>query len=487
MIVRAWLGAAQLLILAKVCQLIVGVLSIRLLTEILPKSELSFYFIAMSTISFFTFMFYNPIGQLVSREASTLKRYNGLKTVIDLSLMYRFMIIGIALIICICLYSLSLAPRSIKEINVSLPLALGLLASFNAYFLSLINITLGRSFFALCQIVTVLVSGVVATIGLFYFKSALGWMLPLFIVQVLFSIVFYCKLAGRSKSSQRIKKLLQKPKIRSRIKKFIFPVAFILVLQWILIHSYRFLIDLTSGVEVLAVIGVLTALSASLFAAIESLLNQFFISVYYRKISSMCAQERISLWYEYSKVIIPIYIFFATTLIVNSEVIFAIFLAEPYRNFFYLFLGVALFDLGRVIMNYIYLIVQVEYAVNRLRKPYLFTSLLMLLLLWLSGSLEGEEWLFGVVMSFSGVFLLVYSIYSVKNSIRIQFPVSSIFRAILACLLMVVVSCAAKHFIGTKNLIDVVIVLTLNGSVVVSLVCILLYKDFRKLFSKGLV
>ncbi len=349
------------LVIGKVLQVIIALVSIKILTEILSTQEVGNYYLLLTILTLFNFAFLNPLGQYYGRHLIFWEKSENLKNATIVLVGLRVIAITIALIFAYGIFEYFNYSKYYTLFEFLLFIFVALVAGTYLVLLSAVN-TLGDRIKFIKYMVYSLAIGLIISLFVMEFidMSGMAWLYGVAISQLLFSIsVFKYLVKDNSFSMIKIKSIFNKDYIR-KVSYFIIPVTITLFLQWGQNTSYRFIIEAKYSIEVLAFIAVGFSVSGAIFGAVESLASQYFDPIYIRKITNATKEQRTKAWNNLANFMIPLYILLVVYIISLAPYLVKILVAQKfYDAYIYTIFG-ALIEFIRVMTNLVYMVSQSE-------------------------------------------------------------------------------------------------------------------------------
>jgi O-antigen/teichoic acid export membrane protein len=465
-----------ILSIGKILQVLIGLVTIRLITELLSEEQVGIYYILLTVVSLLAFGFFNPLGQFYGRHLIQWQQSQNLKNSTNLMLLLRLIALILAVPFSILIFYLFDYQRYFSLLEYALYVSFSLFALTHGVLLSSVNILVSRVTFTIYTVST-LVLGLGASMVIYqYFQTAIGWLYGHALVQIIISIFLYKKVvAHNSFSISRIKLAFNQDYIKN-VFIFILPVTVTLFLQWGQAASFRLVVEDLYTVEMLAFIAVGMALSGAVFSAIESLATQFYMPLYLKRITNTSLKVRTDTWNELASIMIPIYIGVAVYVFVFSPYIATILVAEKfYSAHIYTMIG-AVIELFRVINNLVYQVSQSELNTKKTIFPYFLGFGTMVLGLY---SIDVSEalWKVPVILAVSYFITLFFMYYKMKTLLSIRLDWKQVMKAILISVPMMGVFLLNID----KDFINSILIIIIGGIYLVSVFYFLLNDKIKSM------
>jgi O-antigen/teichoic acid export membrane protein len=417
-----------ILTIGKILQIVIALVSIRVLTEVLSEQEIGNYYLLLTILAFFNFSFLNPLGQYYGRHLIQWRDNKNLSNATNMLLIVRLASIIFSVFISYGIYQVFEYDKYYTLSEFMLFIFISLVAGFHGVLLSAINVLGDRVKFITYTILT-LFFALLLSLFIVYFinKSSIGWLYGVAISQLIFSIGLYKDIVKRNKFSiQKIKSILNKSYIR-KISIFLLPIAITLFLQWGQNISYRFIVEVKYSLEVLAFIGVGLAVSGAIFSAVESLASQFYNPIYLRKITYADKVDRANAWNELADYMIPIYLLLTVFVIVLLPYLTNLLVAQKfYEAYIYATFG-AVIEFFRVITNLVYMVSQSERKTKTTIFPYIIGFISTIVTLYFFDMSE-NFWMIPLLMAITNAVIFLLLFKNMKKLLNININMASIVK-----------------------------------------------------------
>jgi O-antigen/teichoic acid export membrane protein len=443
----------SIIIIGRVLQIIIMLVSFRLLTTFLTPEEVGNYYIILALVAFFNLVLLNPSGMYFNRHLLQWQRSKNLLNALFVFILWIVIVAIASIPISIFVYGwLGYATK--------FGLDLFLIYIFTAILISTIhrNVmygtnTLGyRKEFVMYLISTLLI-GLICSVSIIhlYHSLALSWLMGIILSEALMlHLIFKFFIQKNKLNIQKIKITLNKDKVQ-KILIFSLPIALTTFLMWGQNTAYRFLVDYQYSAEVLGYLGIGLGISGSIFASIEAISMQYFNPIFLKNILDSSKKKRTEAWNSMAKQIVPIYILASFFTIAMSEVLISIVASEKFHDsYVYIMFGVVI-EFFRVMTNLLNNVSQSEYKTTETIKPYLVGFVISLGLL--SNIDFGTNYfMIPLVLGLSYFLVFIYMYSNMKKMLDIKYDVN-ILKTILFSLPFLMV-----YFI---NVTDINLVLNL--------------------------
>ncbi len=422
-----------IIVVGRILQIIIMLLSIRIMTTLLSPKEVGNYYIVTTILAFFNLVFLNPPGMYFSRHLLHWQRSENLFN----ALMVFFFII--------CLVSIVSVPLTVgvyEFFHYSDKFSLYSLVTF--ILIAIIVSTLHRNILYGSNILGFRMEFVkylilTLTIGLFisvslvylYESRAIIWLFGT-IFSEMFMLFFIMKffIKKNSFNFEKIKVTLTKEKVK-KILIFSLPIGLTTFLMWGQNTAYRFIVDYRYSAELLGYIAVGLGISSAVFSSLESIAMQYYNPIFLKNILDASKEQRAEAWNKMAKQIVPIYIVAAFFTITMSEVLVNILLNEKFHNsYIYTMFGVGI-EFFRVMTNLLSNVSQSEYRTVSTIKPYFIGFVISLGFIGMI-DFGTNYFMIPFVLSISYFLVFVFMYFNMRSLLQIEYNIHIIKILILS-------------------------------------------------------
>jgi len=443
----------------KVLQVIIALVSIKIVTEVLSTQEVGNYYLLLSILMLFNFTFLNPLGQYYGRHLISWHHSKNLLNATNVLIALRVIAICISLLFADMIFEYFEYSKYFNLSEFLFFIFFALIAGTHGVLISVVN-TLGYRVRFIKYLVATLLIGLVLSILIIniFNKSGMAWLYGITVSQLISTIFIYRYLVQDNYFSfNKVKSILNKRYIK-KVSYFIIPITITLFLQWGQNISYRFIIEVKYSIEILAFIAVGLSVSGAIFSAVEGLATQYFNPIYLRQITDVTKEERTKAWNELASYMFPIYILLTIFVISLAPYLVKILVAEKfYDAYIYVIFG-ALIEFFRVITNIVYMVSQSEIKTNTTIIPYTIGFFMTVIILYMI-DFSNNLWCipFVIALAYSSIFLMLF--FSMKKLLPIHIDLISIVKA-----LMLSVPFGLVYFLDTNySLIMILSIVSVAG------------------------
>lgn len=464
--------------IGKVLQVLIGLVTLRLITEMLSEEQVGIYYILMTVVSLLAFGFFNPLGQFYGRHLIHWQQTANLKTATNTMLILRGLAIPLALFLAIILFYVFNYQQYFSLAEYAVFMIISSVALIHGVLLNATNVLVSRVAFTIYAVLTLSVGLALSVLFIQFFQTAIAWIYGLALAQIAFSFILYKLVVSNQQFSlNKLKAALQKNYIKG-VFFFILPVTITLFLQWGQTASFRLVVENLYSVQILAFIAVGMALSGAIFSALESLATQFYMPLYLKKITNATHQVRTQAWNELASVMLPIYIAVTIYVIAFAPYLAKLLVAEKFQEaFIYAMIG-AVIELLRVTTNLVYLVSQSEVKTKSTITPYLVGFLIMIVGLY-SFDVSEALWMVPGILAFSYLVTLFIMFYNMKKLLPIGFEASTSLKSLLLMLPLLALRLVDLQL----SILTALFVLLVGGGYLLIIQYLLLKEKIKKMSS----
>ena len=422
------------LVIGKFLQVIIALISIKVLTEVLSTEEVGNYYLLLSILIFFNFTFLNPLGQYYGRHLISWQKSKNLFNATIVLIGLRILAIVVAMFFAYGVFEYFEYNKYCTLSEFLLFLFISLISGTYLVLLSAVN-TLGNRIKFIRYMVATLAIGLLLSLYMVSFidQSAIAWFYGIAISQLLFSVSIFKDLVKNNHfSMEKIKSKFSREYVK-KIFYFIIPITITLFLQWGQNISYRFIVEAKYSIEVLAYIGVGLAVSGAIFSAVESLLTQYYNPIYLREITEASKEERTQSWNKLANYMIPIYILLAMYIIALSPYLTNLLVAQKFQEAYLYTMFGAMIEFFRVITNIIYMVSQSELKTNTTIIAYTIGFTISISALYLFDMSEAL-WIIPLSLSLSSAIVAVILFINMRKLLKISINIISILKSFIMAL-----------------------------------------------------
>jgi len=410
-----------LLTLSRVVQVIISVVSLKLLTRYLSTDEIAKYYLITGLTAYFGLVLINPVGMYFNRYAIQLKTTGFLAYFLKKYFFYIFSISLLSIPVCAFFhYVLGLMENSF---DVIIYLFVLLFTLFNTFFLTLVptlNLFDDRRKYIQFTLISDSAGFFLGIYMLLTQATATAWLFSLLASQIVmtFFAFNYFKKYFSAPQQGVIGPILNK----SHILNFCLPLVGSTFFIWFMTKGYRYIIESKYGLEYVAVIGLGLGLPISLYGVFENLAGQILLPAFYKGVSATDYEGRRRSWLSYSVLSNLLYTHFLFFLIGNCKSFVVILLDPKYFFCWQIFIVSCGIEFIRTNVGLLNLGLHAENKTYKALIPYIISNGILAAILWFTNfneplhvtyALLGASFILFVIFGFS-----VFKHYSVSVNLK---------------------------------------------------------------------
>jgi O-antigen/teichoic acid export membrane protein len=372
-----------IVICGRAIQILLSLISIRLITTFFNPKEVGNYYLALSILSFFNLAFLNPIGTYFSRN---LLIWQKSKNILNAWVVYFVFMIFVAIIsvpIVFILFELTdYSQKFSKELFLIYIILSLIISTSHRSIINGLNI-LGKRILFTTLLLSTLVIGLLSSILFICFieESPLLWLFGIITSEIIilgYSAKLFFK---KNKFTLHTIKNVFSFGLLKKVLLFVVPISFSTLLMWGQNISYRFIVDFKYSAEILGYIAVGLGVSSAIFSSIETLINQYFNPIFLKNILDANKEQRANIWNKIARVVFPIYIITLIFAISSSDKLITILASkEFFESYKYAMIG-GFIEFFRVSTNLFKNVSQSEFKTKNIIFPYMLGFLISTIIL----------------------------------------------------------------------------------------------------------
>ncbi|WP_318484298.1 lipopolysaccharide biosynthesis protein [Photobacterium leiognathi] len=371
-----------LIIGARLIQILITLVSLRVMTSMLMEKDLGLYYILNSLYMLVSLFIINPFGQYFNRNTNN---WNEKGVLYSKFLSFLKFTCFISAVYGMILYVLSLF--SILHYSALVCFILGIYLfslCLNQFLMHTLNLLEEKKIFAIMISGTALLSLIISYLLLTFkfsnLNEALLWILGVSVSNILFLIYGVISLKNKLTIKGNNESFLNKEENR-KILSFVYPIAISTFFMWFLNSGYRFFIENQMGLFYLGGFGVAFGVAAQIMAVFESLSTQILQPRLFKEIDSNNKIDREKHLNIY--ILDTILIYFSVSVFVTCYIkyIFLTLIDNKFLTFSYIGMAAIWFEFFRAATNSIGMIAFSEKKTKLLIYPYVISAMILLVLL----------------------------------------------------------------------------------------------------------
>lgn len=415
-----------ILIIGRVLQIIIALVSIKIVTKYLEPSEMGNLYLLMSIVSFYGLFLVNPIGQYINRYTHQWYEEKNILGVLFIFNVYL-------LLVCLCSVGITYAlyhsgiGNGIELLYFTLVIALFIyFSSWNQTIIPMINMLEGRIVFVLFTLLT----QILTLISAVYFINSweekgvvwfFGQIISLGVVAVL-ALIYFTKKMQSDFNIVNISSMIEVESFRN-ILKFSLPLSVGVLFLWMQTQSYGIIIEKYIGAEYLGYFGVGIAISLAISGAFESVIMQYLYPAMYKSMKDENKFETTIT--DILNLVIPIYFLLAIFVSIFAVYIMSVLVDAKYHDsYIYLIFGIwiAFFKMSA---NMIANIAHAKLKTKKLIFPYIIGGVLSVCGVILAAQSVLYQYLIPIALLLASAlsFLAMFIWMNKLINIRLQFKI----------------------------------------------------------------
>lgn len=353
-------------------QILIMLVSIRILTTLLSPAEVGNYYLAISILAFFNLVFLNPPGVYFSRHLLEWYKSKNLFNALVLFLLWILIVTLIAVPIVVILFEIFNYEQKFNYYMFLVFILLSIIISTVHRNITYGLNTIGHRKFFVYVLTLTLFFGLLFSVGLIYFfePKPLFWLYGIIIsetVIIYFAFKFFVK--GNLFELKKIKEVLNIERFK-KILIFTFPVAITTFLMWGQNMSYRFIVDYRYSAEILGYIAIGLGVASSIFGSLEAIMTQYLNPIFLKDILDSTKEERAKAWNKMASIMVPTYLLALIFIISMSEKLIFILADNQFHDSYHYTMIGAIVEFFRVASNLLNSISQSEMKTKKTILPY---------------------------------------------------------------------------------------------------------------------
>lgn len=301
-----------MLICGRALQAILNIVTLRVMTTFLSPSEAGKVFLVIAYSAGFSVFLITPVGTYVARRIHSWQLRKSVISRLTSFAVYIFMVSALAFLLVPLLRALSGATGAGQTWGFAAITAVYILfSSYCMTFIPAFNM-LGfqKEFTGYTLALAVLALSFSSFAALKLSPDSQAWLYGQIAAMSLLSLAAYFKLKAKLAEAlltpARLVESLRGADFKP-MASFAVPLAAATFFMWVQTQGYRVIVELRSGTEFLGYLAIGLGIAASLAAVVETLVQQTFVPVFYRKISAADSQGRKKAFMELVSRAVPAY------------------------------------------------------------------------------------------------------------------------------------------------------------------------------------
>ena len=417
----------------KVIQMVLMFVAVKLFTTYLTDIELGNLILIMAVASFFGLALINPIGGFINR-----KLYSWVEQGVVLARLANFnyyvAAVAIGALVLPWLLALIGVGMSIETTWFSLVLCLFIyFNTWNQTIIPALNLLYYRKAFVIFTILSAVGYLLAAVLLVLYVDAKAQWwvlgQVTGLVIGFFVAVIFFFKALNLSFSLDAFR--LNKEGI-TKVFSFSLPLAGATLLMWILLNSYKLIVEARLGAEELAQVGLGLILATSISGAVESLVMQIYHAHFYKGLSgAKGVEERSHVFQRFINQTVPIVFAALMMLSIVSPYLISLLADQRFLGaYIFLMIGLLVESL-RVVTNILSHAAHSEFKTKANIQPYLWGALFAAISVYFVTYLEGWQVLLPWLLFISWLITVTLMFKGMLKLLTFHFPWQRLFKTFL--------------------------------------------------------
>jgi len=422
----------SILIVGRVLQILIALISIKVATKLLDASELGNLYLILSIVGFFSLFLVNPIGQYINRKTHQWHEEANLINVLYVFNIYIIALSIFSIFITYTLYNLSIGNNIDLTYFICFIVLFIYFTTWNQTIIPMINMLGGRVTFVLFTLssqllflaLAYLLINIFGAFGVFWF---LGQVIAFGIVAII-AIIFFIKQIQNNFDFTLAHKMINIENLKE-VLKFSAPLSIGVLFFWVQTQSYGIIIEKYIGSEFLGYFGVGMAIALAISSAFETVIMQYLYPQMYK---SMKDENKFSIMMSnILNLIIPIYFLLAIFLSIFAVYIMTILVdIKYYDSYIYTVFGVWI-SFFRMSSNMLANIAHATLKTKELIYPYITGGIIAVIGVTLSTNSEHYKLYIPLSLLLAGIISFVFMYIKMNRLVGIDLNIKNVFLIIL--------------------------------------------------------
>jgi len=422
----------SILIVGRVLQILIALISIKVATKLLDASELGNLYLILSIVGFFSLFLVNPIGQYINRKTHQWHEEANLINVLYVFIIYIIALSIFSIFITYTLYNLSIGNNIDLTYFICFIVLFIYFTTWNQTIIPMINMLGGRVTFVLFTLssqllflaLAYLLINIFGAFGVFWF---LGQVIAFGIVAII-AIIFFIKQIQNNFDFTLAHKMINIENLKE-VLKFSAPLSIGVLFFWVQTQSYGIIIEKYIGSEFLGYFGVGMAIALAISSAFETVIMQYLYPQMYK---SMKDENKFSIMMSnILNLIIPIYFLLAIFVSIFAVYIMTILVdIKYYDSYIYTVFGVWI-SFFRMSSNMLANIAHATLKTKELIYPYITGGIIAVIGVTLSTNSEHYKLYIPLSLLLAGIISFVFMYIKMNRLVGIDLNIKNVFLIIL--------------------------------------------------------
>ncbi|MDN5130740.1 lipopolysaccharide biosynthesis protein [Aliarcobacter butzleri] len=413
-----------ILIIGRVLQIIIALLSIKIATKYLEPIEMGNYYLIMSIVGLYGFFLINPVGQYINRNTH---RWYEEKKIMNVFFVFNFYIVlmsFISFIFTYLLYKVGIG-NSIEMFYFILFVSLYIFFNtWNQTIIPMINLLENRVSFILFTIGTQIIGLLLSIYFINYFDfKGIFWILGQvfgFGLFAIFALLYFIRKIQNDFNISNSFRMIKYDNIKS-VLKFSLPLSFGVLFLWMQTQSYGIIIEKYISAEFLGYFGVGIALAFAISSAFETVVMQYLYPMMYKNMKDESKfKNTIN---DILNLIVPIYFLLALFVSFLSFYFIKILVdAKYYDTYIYTIFGIWI-AFFRMSSNMIANIAHAKIDTKKLIFPYAVGGILSVVGVLIVTQFENYKTLASIALLFASFIGFITMYFKMNKLVKINLEI----------------------------------------------------------------
>lgn len=459
------------ILITRLIQIFVSLISIRIMTELLPQKSMGLFYIFNSLYLLVSLGVINPVGQFINRETNNYHKNGNICSLLAKYSTFTFVISILYFCVLLILIEFNIVNYNIYFIVLVFIYIIGL--NLNQIYIYTLNILNKKFLFSFLLLLTAVLSLSLSVLFINLFHNLTErlylWLLGICLSNIISVIIGFTIIRFNFGGSEKIEIKFNKKEIKS-IAIFAIPISIATLFMWFSNTGYRFIIEHQQGLSYLGSFGVAFGISSQIMTVSESLCTQIFQPKLFKKIDSTelsIIKYNISM---YIRELVSIYFLIAVFCSFFIKYIFIVLVDVKYLDYYQIGLVAIWFDFFRVLTNTFSMYFFSMRETKKLKYSYMVSSFIIIFGLYASHifNYDNNQLVIPVVILFSSIvsFMVMFTLY--LRSSKLTFDVFFIIKRLLF-FIPVLTIIAFNYNVNELNLKSVFFIFIISLSFLISL------------------
>lgn len=425
-------GSVLVIIGGRILQIVVSLLAVRVLTTLLSASEVGNFYLINSIVALFGFALLNPVGMYFYRK---LNRWVDEGCFWNRFFLYISYVAVVAVFSTVAVYVLRCVFHVGSGIDLTMLLVFVLAYIFfntwNQNSIALLNFLERRVSFVLLSLATSVCGLALAILLVKRTPFALYWLSGQLAAQAIFAFVAVACLAKvvSLRSDRKPSQSVLTSKNMTQVFRFVLPLAFTTLLTWSQTQSYRLIVEQRIGLEFLGQIGLGLSIASNIASAVESIVHQIYLPVFYREINSPESNTRTEACNRMFQMTIPLYLGLSLFVSCLAPFLVSILAHGKFAGAYLFVIYGAWIELFRMITGILSTAAHSEMQTGYLVKAYLWGGMLAIVSVYAATFGNRFDLLIPTALVASGIVTMVVMYRQMNKVICVKVGIRDIMRA----------------------------------------------------------